>query len=76
LPWGIGHTDWESQNLRWLNRELHVTHDWHSLASRPEATIAGMASIMFPSSGTLNEQATNIYLMESHRLFASLPKTA
>jgi hypothetical protein len=58
LPLVVGHTDWESQNLRWVNGALHVAHDWDSVASRSEATIAGVASIMFPSSGTLNEQAS------------------
>ena len=58
LPSVVGHGDWASQNLRWVNRRLHAVHDWDSVASRPEATMAGMAAIVFPASGTLNEQAT------------------
>jgi hypothetical protein len=27
LPIVVGHADWESQNLRWINRRLHVVHD-------------------------------------------------
>jgi len=58
LPPVVGHGDWESQNLRWQARQLHVVHDWDSVVARPEATIAGAAAIVFPASGTLNEQAT------------------
>ncbi|HYN87823.1 MAG TPA: hypothetical protein VER55_04810 [Ardenticatenaceae bacterium] len=58
LPLVVGHADWESQNLRWVERRLYVAHDWDSVICRPEAAIAGAASIMFPASGTLNEQAT------------------
>lgn len=54
----IGHADWESQNLSWSNGVLHVVHDWDSLVRRPEATIAGVASMIFPSTGTTNEPAT------------------
>lgn len=58
LPNVIGHCDWESQNLGWRNGVLLVAHDWDSLARRPEAAIAGMTSLMFPSTGTTNEPAT------------------
>jgi hypothetical protein len=58
LPKVIGHCDWESQNLGWRDGKLHVAHDWDSLARRPEAAIAGMTSLMFPSTGTTNEPAT------------------
>jgi hypothetical protein len=27
-PVVIGHGDWYSQNLRWVDRHLHVVHDW------------------------------------------------
>ena len=58
LPEVIGHSDWENQNLRWKGRELHVVHDWDSLVQRSEAEIAGMSSLMFPSTGTRNEAAS------------------
>lgn len=58
LPKVIGHADWESQNLRWRGRELHVAFDWDSLVRRPEAIVAGMAALMFPSTGPTNEAAT------------------
>ncbi len=45
----VGHVDWESQNIRWNNREILVVHDWDSAASRPEATIAGAAAAVFAS---------------------------
>lgn len=54
----IGHADWESQNLRWRGHDLHVAHDWDSLVRSPEAMVAGMASLMFPSTGITNEAAT------------------
>jgi hypothetical protein len=58
LPAAIGHGDWESQNLRWRGRELYVAHDWDSAVRRPEALIAGMTSLIFPSTGTRNEAAS------------------
>lgn len=58
LPPVVGHGDWESQNLRWQGRRLHVVHDWDSVVVRPEAAIAGAAAIVFPASGTVHEQAT------------------
>lgn len=78
LPNEIGHADWESQNLRWRGTELHVAHDWDSLVRRPEAIIAGMAALMFPSTGTPNEAATieesetflDAYQAERRRVFA------
>lgn len=74
----IGHADWESQNLLWSGTELHVAHDWDSLVRRPEAVIAGMASLMFPSTGSANEAATieesetflDTYQVERRRRFA------
>ena len=54
----IGHSDWESQNLRWTGDVLLVAHDWDSAIARPEAAIAGMASLMFTSTGFDNEPAT------------------
>lgn len=78
LPNVIGHADWESQNLVWRGTELHVAHDWDSLVRRPEAVIAGMSSLMFPSTGTTNEAATieeseaflDAYQAERRRAFA------
>lgn len=58
LPDAIGHGDWESQNLRWCGRDLHVAHDWDSVVRRPEALIAGMTSLIFLSTGPRNEAAS------------------
>ena len=58
LPIVIGHCDWESQNLDWQDGVLAIAHDWDSLARRPEATVAGMSALIFPSTGTTNEPAT------------------
>lgn len=49
LPSLIGHADWEAQNLRFSGREIHVVHDWDSLARLPEAAIAGAAAGAFSS---------------------------
>jgi hypothetical protein len=43
----IGHVDWESQNMRWKHGRPLVVHDWDSVATRPEATIAGAAAAVF-----------------------------
>ena len=47
----VGHTDWEEPNLRWMDRRLHVVHDWDSIASRPEAVLAGVAAAVCPGFG-------------------------
>ena len=47
----VGHADWEEPNLRWINRRLHVVHDWDSVVSRPEAAIAGVAAAVVPAFG-------------------------
>jgi hypothetical protein len=47
----VGHADWEEPNLRWIDRRLHVVHDWDSIVSRPEAAIAGVAAAVFPGWG-------------------------
>jgi Phosphotransferase enzyme family len=45
----VGHADWEEPNLRWIDRRLHVVHDWDSVVSRPEAAIAGVAAAVVPA---------------------------
>lgn len=45
----IGHTDWESQNLRWRDDRLVAVHDWDSLAAAPEPLHAGAAAAVFPA---------------------------
>jgi hypothetical protein len=51
IPPIVGHCDWESQNMRWIGRELLVVHDWDSCVSLPEPYIARAASVMFPTAG-------------------------
>jgi hypothetical protein len=58
LPLVVGHADWESQNVRWVERRLHVVHDWDSVVALREATIAGAASAVFTASGAPNTSAT------------------
>jgi len=57
LPIVVGHADWESQNLRWMNRRLHIVHDWDSIVGQREATIAGAASAVFTATGAPNTSA-------------------
>jgi hypothetical protein len=47
----VGHADWEEPNPRWIDRRLHIVHDWDSIVSRPEAAIAGVAAAVFPACG-------------------------
>jgi hypothetical protein len=68
----IGHADWEAPNLWWIDRHLHVVHDWDSLVSRPEAAIAGVAAAVFPGFGgpgtaTLEETAAFLLAYEQAR---------
>ena len=58
LPPVVGHADWESQNLRWIGRQLHVVHDWDSVVGQREATIAGAASAVFTATGAPNTSAS------------------
>jgi Ser/Thr protein kinase RdoA (MazF antagonist) len=51
LPPVVGHADWEAQNIRWRHGKAHAIHDWDSLASLPEAAIAGGAAGIFASHG-------------------------
>jgi hypothetical protein len=57
-PVVIGHSDWSSQNLRWVDRHLHVVHDWDSVVAQPEAAIAGQAAAIWPGIGLPGEVAT------------------
>jgi hypothetical protein len=57
-PAVIGHGDWYSQNLRWINRRLYVVHDWDSVATQAEAAIAGQAAAVWPGTGLPGEVAT------------------
>ena len=57
-PAAIGHGDWYSQNLRWIDRRLHVVHDWDSVVAQPEAAIAGVAAAIWPGTGLPGEVAT------------------
>jgi hypothetical protein len=54
----IGHGDWYSQNLRWIDRRLHVVHDWDSAVTQAEAAIAGQAAAVWPGIGLPGEVAS------------------
>ncbi|MCG3773875.1 MAG: hypothetical protein JW395_0691 [Nitrospira sp.] len=55
LPDVVGHGDFETQNVLWIDRKLHVVHDWDSLISAPEPVIAGICSAVFPGTHGGNE---------------------
>jgi hypothetical protein len=68
----VGHADWEEPNLRWVDRRLHVVHDWDSVVSRPEAALAGVAAAVYPVCGgpgtaTLEESAAFLRVYEQVR---------
>lgn len=48
-PAVIGHSDFESQNLRWRAGRLYAVHDWDSVVALPEAVIAGAAAAAHPA---------------------------
>ena len=51
LPPVLGHADWEAQNMHWQRGRPLAVHDWDSLASLPEAALAGTAAGVFASHG-------------------------
>jgi hypothetical protein len=57
-PAVVGHGDWYSQNLRWIDRRLHVVHDWDSAVAQAEVAIAGQAAAVWPGTGLPGEVAT------------------
>jgi Phosphotransferase enzyme family len=57
-PLGVGHGDWESQNIRWDGNEPLAVHDWDSVITQPEAAIAGLASAVWAAQGGPGEAAT------------------
>lgn len=57
-PTRVGHSDWESQNIRWHGDSPLVVHDWDSLIAQPEAVIAGLASAVWAAQGGPGEAAS------------------
>ncbi len=58
LPTVVGHSDFESQNIRWVGRALLAVHDWDSVAALPEPVVAGLASAVFTATGAEATEAT------------------
>lgn len=72
----VGHGDFESQNLRWLDGHLLAVYDWDSAVSRPETTIAGAAAAVFPTTGRDPEAAdveATAEFLRSYGQLRSLP---
>jgi len=57
-PARIGHGDWESQNIQWLNGEPLAVHDWDSVIAQPELAIVGLAAAVWPATGGPCEAAS------------------
>jgi hypothetical protein len=51
----IGHTDWSTQNCRFLGETLRVVYDWDSLTCDKETTIVAQAATTFPMNWLLME---------------------
>lgn len=54
-PACVGHGDWESQNIRWVDGEAAAVHDWDSVIAQPEVAIAGFASAVWTKQGKPGE---------------------
>jgi hypothetical protein len=54
----IGHGDWESQNIRWADRDPLVVHDWDSVIAQPETAIVGLAAAVWPADGRPDQTAS------------------
>jgi hypothetical protein len=65
LPRVISHADWTATNIEWHDGELHVVHDWDSLAYLPEAVLVGGASVLYCSTSTATAtlQQSEAFLM-------------
>jgi hypothetical protein len=72
-PAVIGHGDWYSQNLRWIDRRLHVVHDWDSVIAQPEVAIVGQAAAVWPGTGLPGEVAT---VQQTEQFLAAYERTA
>ena len=58
-PLGVGHVDWEAQNLRWDgDGRLVAVHDWDSAATQTEPVIAGLAAAVHTATGLPGTEAT------------------
>jgi hypothetical protein len=56
-PLRVGHSDWESQNIRWTGDCPLAVHDWDSVIAQPEAAIVGFASAVWAAQGGPGEAA-------------------
>lgn len=54
----VGHVDFESQNVRWVDGRLHCVHDWDSVAALSEPAIAGLAAAAFTATDHLASAAS------------------
>jgi Phosphotransferase enzyme family len=70
-PSVAGHSDWESQNIRWHRGRLHVVHDWDSIVSGPEAAIAGLAAAVFAAGGDPGDPGQHATVAQGEQFLAA-----
>lgn len=71
----VGHADWWSENLRWLDHRLHVVFDWDSVTAQAEAILAGYAAYMFAATTyELDGCAPGASVEETERFLAAYEK--
>ena len=69
----IGHSDWESQNIRWSGGQPLAVHDWDSVIAQPEPAIVGLAADVWPAAGAPGEAAT---VAQSEQFIAGYQRAA
>jgi hypothetical protein len=61
----VGHVDWESHNIRWLDDAPHIVDDWDSVAALPEQAMVGAAAAVYPASADGSVVAATIAQTEA-----------
>jgi hypothetical protein len=61
------------RTLRWIDRRLHVVHDWDSVIAQPEVAIVGQAAAVWPGTGLPGEVAT---VQQTEQFLAAYERTA
>jgi hypothetical protein len=67
----IGHTDWSTQNCRFVGNTLRVVYDWDSLRWDKETTIVAQAATVFPMNWLLPERPVAPISEEARSFIAS-----
>jgi hypothetical protein len=54
----FGHGDWESHNIRWMDGDPLVVHDWDCVLAQPETAIVGLAAAVWPRERRADQTAS------------------